>query len=42
LDILTEELLKINNNYKFRRVDGFVDQDILLVTTNDLPNVAYV
>jgi hypothetical protein len=42
LDILTEELLKINNNYKFRRIDGFVDQDILLVTTNDLPNVAYV
>jgi hypothetical protein len=40
LDILKEELLKINNNYKFGRIDGFISQDILLVTMNDLPNVA--
>lgn len=30
----------IYNNYKFERVDGYVSQDILLVTINDLPNVA--
>lgn len=40
LDILKEEFLKINPDYKFVRIDGHVPQDILLVTINDLPNVA--
>lgn len=40
IEILKEELLKINKNYKFTRIDGYVPQDILLVTINDLPNVA--
>ena len=40
IDILKEELLKINKNYKFYKVDGYVSDDILLVTINDFPNVA--
>ncbi len=39
VDILKEELLKINNNYKFYTIDGYVPNDILLVTINDLPKV---
>ena len=27
-------------NYKFYTIDGYVSNDILLVTINDLPNVA--
>ncbi len=40
IDILKEQFLKINEDYKFYTIDGYVPNDILLVTINDLPNVA--